>query len=84
MYIVSEVIVIVDAGRGRPKVKDAQVLRELYESGFSTVELARFFNVTPQAVWQRLLQVRARIRDKKTAQQIRRRREKLQREAMVA
>jgi DNA-binding CsgD family transcriptional regulator len=45
------------AGRGHPKVRNWKEVADLYEQGHSTVELAKRFGVTPQAVWFTLKQL---------------------------
>lgn len=61
-------------GRSRPKIQLDEVIR-LYEQGYSTIELAEKFNVTPPAIWQRL-KMFGKNRNKSQAQRVRRQREK--------
>lgn len=61
-------------GRGHPVLPMDEVV-ELYEKGHSTIEIAEKYQVTPQAVWWRLKEL-GLARDKKTAQRVRRMREK--------
>jgi predicted DNA-binding protein YlxM (UPF0122 family) len=63
-------------GRGRPKIRNPVEIYRLYELGYSTVELAEKFHVTPQAIWQRLKTAGKKTRDRSLAQRIRRRKEK--------
>jgi transposase-like protein len=59
-------------GRGRPKLtpEDWDSIVELYKRGYSTVELARMYNVTPQAIYV-YLKVRGIARSRKEAQVLR-------------
>jgi len=62
-------------GRSRPKIRDIHKLVELYEQGYSSVQLAKMFNVTPQAIIQRLKQLN-KARNRLQAQRVRRQRER--------
>lgn len=57
-------------GRGRPKIRDLDGLLKLYEEGLSTIELAKRFGVSQQAVWRRLKSL-GRTRDRSAAQRVR-------------
>ena len=58
-------------GKGRPKIRDIDRLIKMYKRGKSTVELAKVFNTTPQAICYRLRRMGV-IRTKDEAQKIRR------------
>ena len=58
------------ACRNRPKIRDVEKLIKLYEEGYSTLEIAKMFGVTSQAVWQRLKAL-GKTRSRKEAQKLR-------------
>jgi len=62
-------------GRSRPKIRQPNEVIKLYLKGYSTVELAKMFGVTPQAIWGRL-KAAGYNRDRKLAQHVRRLKEK--------
>lgn len=66
------------AGKGRPLL-DPKQLVELYSQGHSTVQIAKMFGVSPQAVWSRLRQLGVRIRSYSEAQRLRYQRERANR-----
>jgi len=58
------------AGRGRPKIKNWDEIVKLYEQGYSSVELSKMFNVTPQSIIQYLKQL-GKARNRYEAQKLR-------------
>jgi transposase len=58
------------AGKGRPKITDVSRLVKLYEEGYSTIDLAKMFGVTPQAIWTRLRALN-KTRNRSEAQRVR-------------
>jgi Zn-dependent peptidase ImmA (M78 family) len=58
------------AGRKHPKITNWSEIIELYKKGYSTVELAKIYGVTPQAVWL-VLRQQGLIRSRADAQKLR-------------
>jgi transposase len=58
------------AGRGHPKIKNWDEIVKLYEQGYSSVELSKMFNVTPQSIIQYLKQL-GKARNRHEAQKLR-------------
>jgi Zn-dependent peptidase ImmA (M78 family) len=58
------------AGRKHPKISNWNEVIELYKKGYSTVELAKLYGVTPQAIWF-VLKQRGLVRSRADAQKVR-------------